>query len=232
MSNPTANDGWIKLWRKIAQSPVFNNPNTLKIWIWCLVKATHQEMKIEWGGKEYALKNGEFVFGREIAAKELEMKRSTLWDNLKKLAKWQNLDIRSDRWGSIISICKWDKYQGKSDSESDNDPTATRQPPDTNKNVKNVKNNTIPTKRQGRSGCPLVKKSGGKRSHKECVSYISSKGKFPNFAKQIAHLHKILSVGYDFPEIDSLIEEVENEPFYRERGWDFATLANEMGRRR
>ena len=34
---------YIKLFRKLLNSPIFENEKALKIWIWCLLKATHKE---------------------------------------------------------------------------------------------------------------------------------------------------------------------------------------------
>lgn len=38
-------EGWIKLHRKLISSNVFDNEKVLKVWIWCLMKATHKEEK-------------------------------------------------------------------------------------------------------------------------------------------------------------------------------------------
>ena len=35
-------EGWIKLHRKLLTSNVFDNEKLLKVWIWCLMKATHK----------------------------------------------------------------------------------------------------------------------------------------------------------------------------------------------
>lgn len=38
-------EGWIKLHRKLISSNVFDNEKVLKVWIWCLMKATHKAEK-------------------------------------------------------------------------------------------------------------------------------------------------------------------------------------------
>ena len=37
------NKSYIKLFRKLLESPIFENEIALKVWIWCLLKATHKE---------------------------------------------------------------------------------------------------------------------------------------------------------------------------------------------
>ena len=34
---------WIKLYRKIINSPIWGNEKALKVWIWCLIKASHED---------------------------------------------------------------------------------------------------------------------------------------------------------------------------------------------
>lgn len=139
--------GYVKLWRKITDSQIFRNEGLLKMWIWCLTKATHKKrwitVKTGRSETEVELLPGQFVFGRDSAAKELNMNPSTVWKRMQKLKKVQNLTIESNSNCSIVSIINWDTYQGdipKGDSESDSRVTAEEQPSDTNKNVKNEKN--------------------------------------------------------------------------------------------
>ena len=39
-------EGYIKLYRKLLESPIFQNEKALKVWIWCLCKATHKEIDV------------------------------------------------------------------------------------------------------------------------------------------------------------------------------------------
>ncbi len=53
---------WIKLYRKILKSPIWENEKALKVWIWCLVKATHTERIQLVGQQRVLLEKGQFVF--------------------------------------------------------------------------------------------------------------------------------------------------------------------------
>lgn len=104
--------GWIKLYRKILKSPIWENEKALKVWIWCLVKATHEERTQLVGQQEILLKKGQFVFGRKKASQELKMSESVVYRYMQVLKKLQMLDIKSNNKFSVVSIEKWEDYQG------------------------------------------------------------------------------------------------------------------------
>lgn len=123
--------GWVKLYRQLIDSQVFQNEGLLKVWLWCLLKAAHkgQWAEIQMGPSisEVWLKPGQFIFGRHSAAKKLKMKESTVWKRMLKLQKIENLNIESNTHYSLITIINWDSYQnhiGKSDIIGDRRGTA------------------------------------------------------------------------------------------------------------
>lgn len=81
---------WIKLYRKIMKSPIWGNEKALKIWIWCLLKATHEEREQLVGQQVVELKKGQFVFGRKKASDELQMNENTIYRYIKLLEKIRN----------------------------------------------------------------------------------------------------------------------------------------------
>jgi len=137
--------GWVCLYRKLFESRVFQNPHLLKVWMWCLLRANHKE---EWvpmitgkGTIEVHVLSGQFIYGRESAAKELKMPPSSVRNRIKKLKTMGNLDIKEDRQYSIITILNWGAYQGinlKEDSEEDHQRTGKGQAKDTDNNDNNV----------------------------------------------------------------------------------------------
>lgn len=102
---------WIKLYRKILKSPIWENEKALKIWIWCLVKATHKERIQLVGQQEVNLEKGQFVFGRKKASEELSMTESTIYKYIKLLEKLQMISLKSNNKFSIVSVEKWEDYQ-------------------------------------------------------------------------------------------------------------------------
>lgn len=139
--------GWIKLHRRLLDSAVFQNPDLLKMWVWCMLKASHKDRKMMIGLTETTLKKGEFITGRNAGSSELNMNPSSFYRYLKALQKVQLVELKPNNKNTIVSICKWDVYQG-SDSEErttdeqqmNNKRTTDEQQMNTNKNVKNEKN--------------------------------------------------------------------------------------------
>ena len=135
--------GWIKLWRKILSSEVFQNPNILKMFIWGLMKATHKEvmipLKIGKGIEIVHLKPGQFIFGRNQSAKELKQPPSSARNWLHFLGNTQIWDIQKGQHYSVVTIRNWETYQGEHEKVGQPKRTTKGQPMDTNKNVKNNK---------------------------------------------------------------------------------------------
>ena len=135
--------GFIKLERCLLSKSIFNNEKLLKVWIWCLLKATYKEYTEIIGRQEVVIQPGQFTTGRFKAGEELNMNSSTAWSYLKLLQKNQSIDIKSNNKFSVVTIVNWALYQldkNNSDNKSDNKKTTDEQQMNTNKNIKNDKN--------------------------------------------------------------------------------------------
>lgn len=128
---------YIKLFRKLLISPIFENEKALKVWIWCLLKATHKERDQLVGKTIIHLDKGQFVTGRKKAGEELKMKERTVYDYFKLLEKLQMISIKSNNKFSIVTVEKWEDYQVE-ELKIDNRTTTKQQQSNTNKNVKNI----------------------------------------------------------------------------------------------
>lgn len=141
------NHGYIKLYRKVTGSFVWTNSNMLKLWILCLTKASHKESRFIFNGQEIAVSSGQFVTGRAVIEKEFnegvprdqQIVGRTLWRWLKRFENEQMLSIKSTTKYSVISINKWDEYQGSDQQVSSGRPSTVQQV-STYKNEKNDKN--------------------------------------------------------------------------------------------
>src|SRR5699024_8736763 len=124
-------------------SNIFQNEKLFKVFMYCLMKATHSEHKQLVGKQFVDLEKGQFVFGRKKAALELNMKESTVRDYINLLKQDNAIRIKSTNKFSIITIVNWEVHQHEDDDDrqqNDSKMTTERQQNDTNKNVKNVKN--------------------------------------------------------------------------------------------
>ncbi len=113
---------WIKVHRRLLSSDVWENPQTLKVWMWLLLKANFKDkqasIKVGTGFEDVLVKRGKVLFGRKSAAKELKMSESATYRSIKKLSSIGKITVKSNSHYSIITICKYEHYQSqKEDSE-------------------------------------------------------------------------------------------------------------------
>ncbi len=139
--------GYIKLYRKIMDSPVWSDSNYLKLWMYCLMRATHKEREVIAGNQVITLEPGQFITGRDSLSEDLNrgakpkqrLSDSTWWRYLNNLEKWQMLNINKTNKFSVISIINWNQYQ-ETEQQLNIKRTSDEQRMNTNKNVKNDKN--------------------------------------------------------------------------------------------
>ena len=136
-------NGWIKLHRKLLDSAVFQNAKLLKVFLWALLKAAHKEHEVLVGRQIVRLKPGQFIFGRNAAAAELNMAPSTVYDYILLLQSGGTISIKSGNKFSVVTVENWSLYQSEdenSGSKPGNKSATNRQQIGTNNNNKNVKN--------------------------------------------------------------------------------------------
>jgi len=195
-------NGWIKLHRRLLESSLFDDPQILKLWLWCLLKANHKPSKVLVEKQEVSLKPGQFVTGRFSLADEYnrglskskKVSPDSLWRWLRKLEKWQKLHIKSTSKYSIVTVLNWGDYQQDA-QQMHNRCTTDAQQMHTDKNVKNEKND----KKRYREYVYLtdeewqkLKDKFGESTAEDYIDrlndYIGSKGK-----KYKSHYHTILT---------------------------------------
>lgn len=147
--------GWIKLHRKIQDSRVFANPDILKLWILCLIRANHDEnwVDIDRLTDPVRVRPGQFVTGRYSLHRDFYPTRKksnktplTVWRWLEKLEDWGKLNIETNNSYSLVTITNWEKYQyqdtddQRNDQRVNNERTASDQRVNTNKNDNNDQN--------------------------------------------------------------------------------------------
>lgn len=122
---------------------MFQNEKLFKIFIWCLLKASHKEHEQLIGLQKITLQPGQFIYGRLKASKELKIKESTVNKYMRWLKDDEIINIKSNNKFSVITIVNWALYQfedEENNSKSNSNVTTKEQQRNTNKNVKNVKN--------------------------------------------------------------------------------------------
>lgn len=139
--------GWIKLHRKTLDSCVFGDADLLKLWVYCLLKASHKEREILVDKQTVKIEPGQFITGRfELEADfnkgtpaRKKISGITLQRWLRKLETMGNLNIKTTTKYTIITVVNWDQYQ-EVEQQMNNKRTTDEQQVNTNKNVKKGKN--------------------------------------------------------------------------------------------
>jgi len=161
--------GWISLHRKLQEHEIYADPYMLKLWIHCLLKASHKERNQLVGNQVVNLEVGQFITGRKALANEFNkgakdahiISESTLWRWLLLFEQLQMLNIRKTTKYSVITVVNWCEYQSveqqmnikwtadeqqmnssrtTSEQQMDNKRTANEQQMNTNNNVNNFNN--------------------------------------------------------------------------------------------
>ena len=109
---------YIKLNRSLLESHSFANPNHLKIWIWMLLKANFKNafvpINIGRGFITVEVKRGQLIFGRFKAEEELNINGTMIYRVIQLFEELGQIKIEKNSHFSLITICKYDSYQGQS----------------------------------------------------------------------------------------------------------------------
>jgi DnaD/phage-associated family protein len=128
-------------------NPVWQDPRLFKLWMLCLLEATHKEHEQLIGKQIIKLYPGQFVTGRyalaksynEGAKKANRVPEVTLWRWMKMLETYDFLNINSTTKFSVITINNWIKYQ-PNEQLMNNKRTTNEQQVITNNNGNNGNN--------------------------------------------------------------------------------------------
>lgn len=139
-------EGWIKLHRKLIDNPIVcKDSDTLAIWIYLLLNATHKEIDALFNGKRIKLKVGQLITGRKSIAEKLGISESKVQRILKMFENEQQIEQQTNFHNRLISIVNWHEYQENEqliEQQVNSHRTASEQPVNTNKNerIKEYKN--------------------------------------------------------------------------------------------
>ena len=137
-------EGWIKLHRKLLDNPVtMKDTDHLAVWIYLLLNASHNEHPALFKGEKIMLKPGQLITGRKSIALALHIDESKVERILKSLKSEQQIEQQTSSKNRLISITNWEFYQQseqQNEQQMNNKRTTSEQQVNTNKNIKNDKN--------------------------------------------------------------------------------------------
>jgi hypothetical protein len=101
------NQGWIKFHRKFINWEWYDDINTSRLFIHCLLKANHQDKK--WRG--ITIKRGQFVTSLSKLAKESGLSLQQTRTSISKLKSTHDLTYTPTSKYTLITLDNFDKYQ-------------------------------------------------------------------------------------------------------------------------
>ena len=147
MSNTESNGGWVKLHRSILEWEWWDEPNTTRLFIYCILKANPADK--QWHGQ--TIERGSFVTSINTLAKDTGMTVQQTRTALNRLISTNNLTSKSTNKITKITICGYERYQEVQQTkqqanqqtlqQTDNKPiTNQQQTNNNNEEVKNINN--------------------------------------------------------------------------------------------
>jgi hypothetical protein len=130
------NNGWVKLHRGLLDWEWYDDINTCRLFIHCLMRANHKDKS--WKGKD--IKRGSFFTSLDTLSLETGLSVRQIRTSLDRLISTSELASLGQARGRMITIVKYESYQ-YDDRLNDSKATGSRQAddrlPTTNNNVKN-----------------------------------------------------------------------------------------------
>lgn len=131
-------DGWVCLHRKILEWEWYDDANTFRLFVHCLLSANHKSAK--WRSTE--VKRGQFVSSRQKLSTALKLSEQQIRTALKKLEITGEITSEGTSQHTVFTVVNYDQYQNSNQqnnqqitSEITNDQPTDNQRITTNNNV-------------------------------------------------------------------------------------------------
>lgn len=219
--------GWIKLHRQIFENKFWFAEKFTKAqaWVDLLLLANHTPQTIFIRGVEIQLKTGQLCYSKKTLASRWKWNYATVTNFLDSLHASKMVTTKTNNVSTVISINLYQRYQASNEQSNyqSNEQNETKVTTDNNdKNVKNDNNKIIPAKTRAFSD--------KQKQYQEIITFLEERleTKFPNYVKQTTALQKMFASGYTQAQIQHVIEKMASEDFYRDKGFDMMTVANQI----
>jgi len=109
--------GWVKLHRSFLDWEWYDDSNTSRLFLYCLLKANHRDK--EWRGK--TIKRGTFLTSLRSLSKGTGLSIKKIRVSLKRLESTGEVAHKRAQKGTILTICNYDTYQDLESEEGTQD---------------------------------------------------------------------------------------------------------------
>ena len=216
-------EGWIKLHRQLLEWEWYDEPDTFRLFLHCLLKANHKDNNY----RGQIVKAGSFLTSRELLSNETGLSIQKVRTSLERLELTKEITTKKSKKGTVLQIVKYKNYQGanqednQQNNQQSNHIVTNKQPTvnqivTTNNNDKNEKNEKNDNKKSENIIIPsssdsLNKSIGDKKTinnydYKQIITSSSNQGKLRNLFVDIKHNYN----GWEDVQIHSHLDQAMN----------------------
>ena len=216
-------EGWIKLHRQLLEWEWYDEPDTFRLFLHCLLKANHKDNNY----RGQIVKAGSFLTSRELLSNETGLSIQKVRTSLERLELTKEITTKKSKKGTVLQIVKYKNYQGanqednQQNNQHSNQIVTNKQPTvnqivTTNNNDKNEKNEKNDNKKSENIIIPsssdsLNKSIGDKKTinnydYKQIITSSSNQGKLRNLFVDIKHNYN----GWEDVQIHSHLDQAMN----------------------
>lgn len=107
------NRGNIKLFRKLMENKIYKDSVLFHIWIHLLLNAKTKDTQEHFKGHDYSLKAGQLIVTTQEIADVLNINKIMAYRKMLLLQQEGMIEFNPQSHCCIITICKYEEYQGK-----------------------------------------------------------------------------------------------------------------------
>lgn len=119
--------GYVKLWRKFGETSFYKNSHCVHLAIHLIMECNHKPNKFIFNGEEQSIERGQCITGLTALNAATGISNQTLRTCLGILEKVGFLTSKSTNKFRIITIGKYDQYQGETNKQINNQVTGHQQ---------------------------------------------------------------------------------------------------------
>jgi hypothetical protein len=105
-------EGWIKLFRQIKDSWIWDDPIKLRWWIDILLTVNHSDAKVNIGFELYECNRGQSILSLRSWGQRWKVSKDTVRNFFVLLEKDKMIQSESLKKSTRITVCNYDTYQG------------------------------------------------------------------------------------------------------------------------
>jgi uncharacterized phage protein (TIGR02220 family) len=212
--------GYIRLYRKGVDHPLFKKPLVWHFWSYCLLRANYKDREILFKNKPFILKRGSFMMSLKNASRDTGLTIQNIRTALKTLENFGMVKKSTQsltKQATIISVIKFDEYQKPaSDANAETNTVLTQS--------QHSLNTVLTTDNKVKKVKKLKKKeSGNPTPHKEIIEHLNKtcgKNFKPGAKANISLINGRLAEGYTVDDFKAIID-FKNKEWHKDKVFNF-----------